>query len=111
MKRRIFILGALGGLASPAFIAPAYASGTIHEVEIRDFEFSPKHLDVKTGDTVRFTNYDLAPHTATAVDDSWDTGDLALNQSVMIEVTENWQGEYYCAFHPVMTGIIEVHNY
>ena len=53
--------------------APAVATT---EVEISDFKFAPEAITVEAGDTVTWTSSDDAPHTATADDGSFDTGDL-----------------------------------
>lgn len=59
-----------------------------HVIEIRDFVFSPLSVEVKTGDTITWKNFDIVPHTATAKDSSWDSGSLKL--------------DYFCIFHPMM---------
>ena len=79
-----------------------------HEVKIRSFEFEPKKIIVKVGDTIRWTNEDIAPHTATADEVSWDTGEIGNGDSRMIEVTEGMELAYFCAFHPHMKGLIEL---
>ena len=95
-------------LVTPTLTLPANAGSTLHEVEIKDFEFSPAQLDVKVGDQVQFTNRDIAPHTATAVDASWDTGELSFGKHAVITVTESWETEFFCIFHPVMTGAVNI---
>ncbi len=46
------------------------------KVDIADFKFGPETIEVATGTKVTWTNSDTAPHTATADDSSFDTGDL-----------------------------------
>lgn len=79
----------------------------IHDVEIRDFAFSPQAIEVRHGDTIRWTNRDVAPHTATARDESWDTGTLRRNESIELVVTAAMDGDYFCRFHPMMAGSIK----
>src|SRR4051812_37207134 len=43
-------------------------------VTIQNFAFSPATLTIKVGDKVTWTNQDSAPHSATADDNSFDTG-------------------------------------
>ena len=81
---------------------PAYAAGKEHVVEIQDFEFVPDNLIVRAGDTITWVNQDLAPHTATAVDGSWDTGELTKGQSATLQVSKDMVLDYYCVFHPHM---------
>jgi len=47
-----------------------------HIVDISDLTFSPQSLEVKVGDTITWVNNDFIPHTATAVDKSWDSKNL-----------------------------------
>jgi plastocyanin len=75
---------------------------TAHVIEIRDFVFSPISVEVKTGDTITWTNFDIVPHTATAKDNSWDSGSLKLGESFTSTVTDDMQLDYFCIFHPMM---------
>ena len=81
-------------------------AATTHEVRIKAFKFVPRHLEVKLGDKIRWINDDLAPHTATAIGVSWDTGELLKRQSGVIEVREGMELTYFCAFHPHMKGTL-----
>lgn len=75
---------------------------TAHIIEIRDFVFSPISVEVKAGDTITWTNFDIVPHTATAIDHSWDSGSLKLGESFTYTVTDDMQLDYFCLFHPMM---------
>ena len=75
-----------------------------HIVEIVDFKFSPATLSVRAGDRVTWINMDIVPHTATAGDGSWDTGELGRNERGEIVVTDGLAGSYFCRFHPNMTA-------
>jgi plastocyanin len=75
---------------------------TAHVIEIRSFVFSPLSLEVKTGDTITWTNFDIVPHTTTAMDSSWDSGSLKFGESFTFKVTDNMQLDYFCIFHPMM---------
>jgi plastocyanin len=103
LSRREFTAGALGVLATPAL-----AHARVHQVEIRNFAFVPERLEVRTGDRIRFTNHDLAPHTATADDDSWDSDTLEGGETVELTVTSKWSGAYYCAYHPQMKATLDI---
>ena len=73
-----------------------------HQIEIKSLKFSPSKVEVGVGDTITWTNKDIAPHTATAQDKSWDTGKLNRGESKTITVTEEFSANYYCRFHPNM---------
>ena len=59
------------GLAVPTVLAATRG------VDIRDFAFSPRTVEIRVGDTVTWTNRDTVAHTATAQNGSFDTGLLA----------------------------------
>lgn len=74
-----------------------------HAVRIERFTFQPAELAVSPGDTVVFTNADIAPHTATA-DSSWDSGGIERGRSWRLVVPASGIGDYLCLFHPTMTA-------
>ncbi|MGI9510254.1 MAG: plastocyanin/azurin family copper-binding protein [Geminicoccaceae bacterium] len=102
--RRRLLVGALGLSVAltgrPKLIFAG--SQTLHDIEIKRFEFNPSILEVRPGDQIRWTSRDISPHTATADDGSWDTGELIKGQSATVKVAENMSTAYLCAFHPNM---------
>lgn len=86
--------------------ARAASHAATHEVTIQGFAFQPAELEIAAGDTVSFTNADNAPHTATALDGSFDTGRLNAGDSGSITVAEAGSYEFKCNFHPAMRGTI-----
>lgn len=79
-----------------------------HIVEITGFKFVPEAIDVSAGDKITWINRDIAPHTASSDDDSWDTGTLKQNESKSLVVSSNMSSGYYCRFHPGMTASVSV---
>jgi plastocyanin len=61
-------------------------------------------LHAKPGDTILFVNRDIVPHTATAIDKSWTTGELARDASASVVVAQAGIADYGCLFHPAMKG-------
>lgn len=57
--------------------SPALAPTVLHVVTIKGVAFSPLVVHVAAGDTVEWRNQDLVPHTVTARDHRWDSGNLA----------------------------------
>lgn len=104
VMRRHLLVGALGLPVAltgrPRLIFAG--SQTLHDIEIKRFEFNPTILEVRPGDQIRWTNWDISPHTATAEDGSWDTGELQKGQSATVMVSEDISTAYLCAFHPNM---------
>lgn len=77
-------------------------------VEIEDFAFSPDELTIQVGDSVTFTNKDDVAHTASGDNSEFNTGTLAAGASETITFTTAGTFNYFCAFHPSMTGTITV---
>ena len=77
-------------------------------VMIQNFAFQPKDITVKAGTKVTWTNMDTAPHTATASDGSFDTGNLTTGQSASVTFTKAGDYAYFCAVHPRMTAMVHV---
>lgn len=88
--------------------AAGAAEPRLREVIIRRFAFNPPDLEIRAGDSVIWTNQDLAPHTASADDGAWDSGELA--RGVVHQVRFDSPGiyAYHCTFHPHMRGRITV---
>lgn len=89
--------------AGPAPTAPADTS-----VRMAGTRFEPSALAIAVGETVRWFNDDALPHTVSATDGSWDSGNLAPGQA--FERTFDTAGSYayLCRYHPGMVGTIEV---
>ena len=106
-RRRIG--GALAGAVVARALGGAAAEGPrLRKVVIDGFRFSPRVTTIRPSDRVRWTNRDLAPHTATGTGADWDTG--ALGRDAAAEVAFHHPGRfaYSCAYHPGMTGEIAV---
>ena len=84
------------------------ATPRTHKVEIQQFAFLPPRIEIAVGDVVEWTNRDLAPHTATAADRSWDTGSIKNGATGRFVGTTPGTLDYFCAFHPHMKGVIVV---
>ncbi len=106
--RRRVLMGAAATAALPFSPALMAATPKIREVAIKSFKFDPEILQVRVGDTIRWTNKDLAPHTATADEFGWDTGSLERDEAAEVEVTADMETSYFCVFHPHMKGSLEI---
>lgn len=96
-------------LAAPVLMATAQsASAATHQVAIESFEFNSPNLAIKAGDTVQFINSDGAPHTATADDGSFDTGQLNKGNSADVTFANAGTFDYFCEYHPEMKAVISV---
>ena len=77
-------------------------------VTIQNYAFSPATLTVKVGDKVTWTNQDSVGHSATADDNSFDTGVIAQGQSGSTTFSKAGTYTYHCSVHPSMHGTIVV---
>lgn len=106
MTRRKAIAIALGAPAALALPQAAVAA-TTYRVIIQGGAFHPAELQLKPGDKVIFTN-NGGSHTATALDDSFDTGTLKKDQSAEVVFSTTGSFPYRCRFHRSMQGSITV---
>jgi plastocyanin len=77
-------------------------------VSIVDFAFQPASVEVAAGSTVTWTNTGQAPHTVTADDGAFDSGQLAPGASFSQTFDTAGTFTYHCNIHPQMTGTIIV---
>jgi plastocyanin len=78
------------------------------KVEIKDFAFDPSTITIQVGGKVNWANEDAAPHTATADDGSFDTGEIEQDKRGNATFKEAGTFPYFCEIHPDMRGTVEV---
>jgi plastocyanin len=103
-RRALARASAQGETEPVADVRAAASSG----VTIKDFKYAPASISVNVGDTITWTNQDVAPHTATASDGSFDTGNLAKGQSGSITLSKAGTFPYICSIHPSMKATVTV---
>jgi len=94
-------------------IEPSENTSTIplpktYDVAIRNFVYSLTITNIKVGDSVKWTNFDVNAHTATADDGSFDTGLLSKGESKTIVFDTAGTYVYHCSTHSWMMGKIVV---
>jgi plastocyanin len=77
-------------------------------VEIGDFSFSPRTIDVPVGSELAWENTDPTPHTVTARDGVFDSGTLDPGSRFAATFDRAGTFAYFCQIHPTMTGSIRV---
>jgi plastocyanin len=99
-------VGTLALLAALALNLPAIASETVR-VMVDKLKFDPPKISAHVGDTIEWASSDFVVHTATARNKDWD---VTVPAKGMGRVTLEHPGEvdYFCRFHPNMTGRISV---
>jgi plastocyanin len=96
---------AVAAALSAAFVSPAGAE-TI-KVTIDKVVYAPVNISARVGDVIEWSNVDLVAHTSTARDKSFDIMILP-NKTQTMTVKKAGDFDYYCKFHPNMTGHISV---
>ncbi len=114
-KRRAGLLLAGGLLLATAACgggggddSKAAAPGGGRTITIKDFDYSPRDVQAKVGDTVTVVNDDSASHSLTAEDKTFDTGAFGkATKTFTVEKPGNYT--YFCTVHPFMPrGVIQV---
>jgi len=101
-------MGRMMGGGANTSNAPVSVGSASESVAIRDFAFNPGNLQVPVGAKVTWTNYDDAPHTASAKDGTWDTGILNKGESKTLTLDKAGDYTYYCTVHPSMVARLQV---
>lgn len=94
-------------VASVGLIAPAGAAEI--DVTIAKLTFAPANVTAQVGDTIKWVNTDFVAHTATARDKSFDVAIPAHGTGTLI-VKSAGTFDYFCRFHPMMKGNIQVNG-
>lgn len=99
LKRYLELSLALAVLATPV------KAETI-QVTIDKLVFSPASIEAKVGDTILWVNKDAFAHTAT-VKGGWEVM-IPPRKSASLTLKAAGTVDYFCRFHPNMTGQIAV---
>ncbi len=95
-----FLLATSAGL-----IAPAEAA--VIEVTIAKLAFAPTEVTAQVGDTIEWVNNDFVAHSATARDKSFDVL-IPAHGTGSIVVKAPGAVDYFCRFHPMMKGKLQI---
>jgi plastocyanin len=88
--------------------APSGEAARSEKVKIVEFVYGPDPVTVQAGGKVIWQNEDTAPHTATADDDSFDTGTIEQGKIKSETFKQAGTFSYFCEIHPTMHGTVEV---
>jgi plastocyanin len=115
--RRLALGAALVALAAPAGAAAmddhmhdAAGANAAASVSILFGSYTPAHVDVLAGDTVRWTNDSLRTHSVAADDGGWASGRLFSSGSFSHSFDAPARVPYYCTLHSYMRGEVDVHR-
>ena len=73
-----------------------------------DQYYMPVNASIPKDATITWTNKDVAPHTATASDGSFDTGIFNAGSTASAMVKGQGDIQYHCTIHPWMHGSLQV---
>lgn len=94
--------------SAPASSAAPSTTAVRPVVHIKDFAYVPATITVKAGQSVLFVQDDQTPHTVTASDKSYDSGNLDQRATWAHAFAKPGTYTYICAYHPNMKGTVVV---
>lgn len=97
-----------GSSAAEAANAGGKPATGVTAIEIKNFAFTPKVIEVPVGTTVTWTNLDSVAHTATSDDGTFNSGNLNSGEAYSFEFKTAGTYAYSCSYHPSMQGTINV---
>ena len=105
--RRIPLIALTIALLWGSTLPVSAASST---VEAQDNKFAPVTISAAAGDTLVFKNTGQAPHTATAKDGSFDTGNINPGESKTVTLSGAGAVKYVCKYHETigMVGTVNI---
>jgi plastocyanin len=105
MRRSLIARGSVGALL--LILVTGLARAETIQVKIEKLTFTPSEVAAHLGDTIEWVNGDFVAHTATARNGSFD---FVIPPSKTARTILKAAGavDYYCKFHPNMTGRITI---
>ena len=100
------ITGRTAGALLLVLVTGSARAATVR-VKIEKLAFMPSQVTAQVGDTIEWVNADFIAHTATARDGAWDVM-IAPSTTASVVLKAGGTVDYYCRFHPNMTGQIDV---
>src|SRR4051795_4993923 len=105
MLRQLRLVGTMAVMALLALLTLVPLAGAAPRaaetktVSIKDFAFDPKTISVNVGDTITWTNDGPSPHTVSADDGSFDSGNLDKGATFSHTFDKAGTFAYYCKYH------------
>lgn len=94
-------------IAAAVILGGIPAQAETIRVDVKSLAFSPAQVVAHIGDTIEWANADFVAHTATARNHDWDV-QLPPNKTARLTLKKAGTVEYFCRFHPNMTGTVTV---
>ena len=93
--------------AAVLVLLATHAAAETIRVNVDKLAFTPAEISARVGDTIEWVNADFLAHTATARSKEWDVMILP-NKTGRVTLKRAGSIDYYCRFHPNMSGRISV---
>ncbi len=109
--KKFILVTLLISIASALIAIPAFAQSAQSTVSIVGHAFNPTETSIPAGGRITWNNTDAVIHTAASIAGqgvSWDSGDLAQNQSYSVIFNTPGTYSYVCKYHSWMTGRVVV---
>ena len=88
--------------------APSPMPSPVSTIHIKNFAYVPDSVTIPAGSVVKFVQDDETPHTVTAADGSFDSGNLNQKQSWTHAFAKAGTYNYFCTYHTYMKAKIIV---
>lgn len=96
------------GIVGKIISEPEYGVESDISVNIVNYVYTPKDLEISVGEIVTWINKDYSEHTITSMDGLFDSGLLKRGDTFSHKFDKVGIYEYYCIPHPYMKGKIIV---
>jgi plastocyanin len=93
---------------APGDTSAAARTGPTVNAGMKSLAFQPGTIEIAAGTTVAWTNNDAVQHTVTAVDRSFDSGNMAPGATWRYTFTKPGTYQFFCVVHPFMKGVVIV---
>jgi plastocyanin len=93
--------------AAALVLLATHAAAETIRVNVDKLAFTPAEISARVGDTIEWVNADFLAHTATGRGKEWDVM-IAPNKTGRVTLKRAGNIDYYCRFHPNMSGRISV---
>ncbi|MDA5192927.1 cupredoxin domain-containing protein [Govanella unica] len=77
------------------------------EIVMDNIAYAPTERSAAVGDTIKWVNKDIVAHTATARNGDWNVV-IAPGKTATLRLKNPGAVDYYCRFHPNMTGRLSI---
>ena len=101
-------LGLIELATSTVMPAPGTSDAASYAITIKDFQFSPRNLEIPLGSKVTWINKDEEPHKVAQINAAFTSQPLETDEVFSYEFRTAGKYEYFCTIHPRMTGTIVV---